>query len=98
MTPSLPKSIRFHLGPKDKKYTAILPNGKLVHFGHKSYQQYKDQVPKKLGGGLWTSKNHLDPVRRKNYRSRHSGIMCKDGSRCIDTRYSPAWFSYYFLW
>lgn len=98
MVPPLPKNIKFQLGPNNKKYTAILPNGKKVHFGDKSYQQYKDQVPKNLGGGLWSKSNHLDPVRRKNYRTRHSGMLCKDKSRCIDNKYSPAWFSYYFLW
>ena len=98
MTPALPKGIKFEKGPGKKKYTAILPNGKKVHFGHRDYQQYKDSVPKRLGGKQWSHKDHLDPERRKNYRKRHGGMACKDGTRCINKKYSPAWFSYYFLW
>ena len=98
MTPSLPKGTRFKKGPAKKKYTAILPNGKLVHFGHRDYQHYKDSVPTRLGGGLWSHKNHMDKSRRQNYRRRHGGMKCKDGTKCINKKYSPAWFSYYFLW
>ena len=98
MTPSLAKGITFQKGPSKKKYTAILPTGKHVHFGHRDYEHYKDSVPKHLGGGLWSHKDHLDPKRRKNYRKRHGGMKCKDGKQCITKRYSPAWFSYYFLW
>jgi len=98
MIPKLPKGIKFQKGPGKKKYTAILPNGKRVHFGDRDYQQYKDSVPKRLGGGLWSSKDHLDPERRRNYRKRHGEMRCKDGEKCISKRYSPAWFSYYFLW
>jgi hypothetical protein len=94
----LPKGTRFTLGPGQYKYTAILPDGKRVNFGHRDYEQYKDSVPKSLGGGRWSRKDHLDPERRKSYRARHGGMRCKDGTRCIDKKYTPAWFSYYFLW
>lgn len=94
----LPSGIKFTKGPGKKKYTAILPSGKKVHFGHRDYEHYKDSVPKRLGGGVWSHKNHGDRERRKNYRKRHGGMMCKDGTKCIKKRYSPAWFSYYFLW
>jgi hypothetical protein len=43
--------IVFVKGPGFKKYTAILPNGKKVHFGDKRYEQYKDSVPKNRGVG-----------------------------------------------
>ena len=33
---------------KNKKYAAILPNGKIVNFGDKRYQQYEDRTPLKL--------------------------------------------------
>jgi hypothetical protein len=99
MPPTLPKNIYFTVSSnKTKKYTAHLPSGKNVHFGARGYQHYKDQVPKKLGGGKWSNKDHLDPKRRKNYRARHAGVINKDGKRAIDVKYSPAWFSYYFLW
>lgn len=98
MAPPLPKGIRFVRGPGFKKYTAILPDGKRVNFGDRRYQQYKDIVPPKLGGGKWSHKDHRDHKRRAAYRKRHAGMTCKNGSKCIDKKFSPAWFSYYFLW
>lgn len=92
------KGIRFIKGPGYKKYTAVLPNGKKVSFGDKRYQHYKDNVPTSLGGGLYASKNHNDKKRRDSYRARHGALRCKDQSLCKDQKYSPAWFSYYFLW
>ena len=74
----LPKGIRFVEGPRKKKYTAILPNGRKVHFGHKDYQQYKDSVPIKLGGGIWSHLDHLDPKRRKNYQKRQQILQHVD--------------------
>ncbi len=94
----LAKDVYFTRGPGYKKYTAHLPNGRVVHFGDTRYEHYKDSVPKSLGGGIWSKANHLDPKRRKNYRKRHGAAVCKNGERCVDVRYSPAWFSYYFLW
>jgi len=94
--PSLPRGIRFIEGPGAKKYTAILPNGKKVNFGDRNYEQYEDSVPIALGGGLWSHKDHKDPIRRKNYRTRHGGMRCKNGDQCIAREYTPAWFSYYF--
>ena len=85
-----------------KKYVAYIPkvDGKFkkVSFGARAYEHYKDSVPKRLGGGKWSSKNHMDKDRRRNYRNRHSGMRNKDGKRSIDVKYSPAWFSYHFLW
>lgn len=94
----LHKDIRFIMGNRKHKYTAILPDGKRVHFGHREYEHYKDSVPKEVGGQRWSHKNHLDKERRKNYRKRHAGMMCKEGIHCYKKRYSPSWFSYYFLW
>ena len=92
------KGVRFQRGPDRYKYTAILPNGKRVHFGHKDYQHYKDSVPKSLGGKLWSKLDHNDKKRRDNYRKRHGGVLTKDGSKAYQRKYSPSWFSYYFLW
>jgi hypothetical protein len=89
---------KFVAGPRNYKYTAIFYDGRRVNFGHKDYQQYKDSVPKKMGGGLYSYKNHNDEKRRKNYRSRHSGIKLKNGKPAYQVKYSPAWFSYYYLW
>lgn len=90
--------VRFVEGSGNHKYTAILPSGKRVSFGHRDYEHYKDSVPKRLGGGLWSHLNHKDPVRRNSYRQRHGGMSCKNGKQCISVKYSPAWFSYYYLW
>lgn len=94
----LDKVQKFVKGPRDYKYTAIMKDGTKVNFGHKKYQQYKDSVPVSMGGGLWSHKNHGDEIRRKNYQSRHSGVRTKSGSRAYQVKYSPSWFSYYFLW
>lgn len=91
---------RFTLGPvkQRKKYTAVLKDGRLVHFGHRDYQQYADSVPKSMGGGRYSHLDHRDEQRRQNYRRRHAGVRTASGQRAIDVQYSPAWFSYYFLW
>lgn len=86
-----------------KKYVAVYTErrgGRVrrVGFGHRDYEHYRDRVPKRLGGGKWSHKNHLDPKRRQNYRRRHGALRCRDNRRCVTIRYSPAWFSYHFLW
>lgn len=43
-TRGLPKGTKFVLGPGKYKYTAILPGGKRVNFGHRDYQHYRDSV------------------------------------------------------
>ena len=91
------KGIKFEEGPRCYKYTAILPDGKRVNFGHRSYEHFKDSVPKSRGGGIWSHKDHGDHERRKNYRKRHTR-MNKDGKLTKDIKFSPEWFSYYFLW
>ena len=39
-----------------------------------------------------------DEKKREAYRARHSKIFLKDGTRAIDNKYSPAWFSWKVLW
>lgn len=86
------KGVKFILGPNKYKYTAILPNGTKVNFGDKNYEHFKDSVPKELGGGIWSFKDHNDKSRRDNYIKRHSA----EGYHKV--KYSPAWFSYNYLW
>ena len=81
-----------------KKYTAVFPDGKKVSFGDRRYQHFEDSVPKEFGGGKWSKSDHGDAKRRTSYRARHSGLVCKDGSKCVDRKFSPAWFSMHFLW
>lgn len=91
--PKLPSGIRFIVpSGGTKKYTAILPDGKRVSFGDRRYEQYRDSVPTALGGGRWRDHDHNDATRRKSYRSRHAA------QGHYKRKYSPAWFSYYFLW
>ena len=90
--------VSFERGPGYKKYTANLPDGSKIHFGDSRYEHYADKVPKARGGGLWTNLDHKDKKRRANYRARHSKIKTKDGRLAIDVQYSPAFFSYHFLW
>lgn len=93
MPPALPVGTEWQEGTGYKKYRVTVPGHGTVQFGDKRYQQYRDQTPLKL----YSSMDHNDEKRRENYRKRHEG--CRKGSgRCIDDKYSPAWFSYYFLW
>ena len=66
--------------------------GKTIHFGDSSMQHFKDRT------GIWKSKDHGDKERRKNYRSRSSGIRKKDGSRAIDDPSGAAYHAFRVLW
>lgn len=75
----------------DKKYTAILRNKKTgqtkqVHFGSSKYEHWKDTT----GLGEFSHKNHNDAQRRKHFRARMGDFAKK--------KYSPAYFSYHYLW
>lgn len=98
----LPKGTKFKRGSGRYKYTVVMPqsNGrtKTVHFGHRDYEHYKDSVPKSMGGGIWSHKDHGNKERRKNYRSRHGGVLNKDGKPAYKKKFTPAWFSYHYLW
>lgn len=78
----------------NKKYRAVLADGSGVEFGSSKYQHYEDRTPLKLYSHL----DHKDKIRRYNYRQRHGAIMTKTGIPAINVKYSPAWFSYYYLW
>ena len=52
---------------KNKKYMVTLPNGKIIHFGDKKYQQFEDKTPLQLYSHL----NHYDEKRRRLYYLRH---------------------------
>ena len=84
-------TIKFIIGPKNYKYTAIIKDKK-VNFGDKRYEHYHDKI------GLYSHLDHNDKKRRANYRKRHSAILTKDGKKAISIKYSPAWFSYRYLW
>ena len=98
MSRNLQRVVKFVLGPYPKKYTAVLDDGRRVHFGDRRYQHYLDSVPKKMGGGRCGSKDHRDIKRRKSYRARHKMVVAKSGRKAYRIKYSPSWFSYYYLW
>ena len=98
----LPAGTKFKRGSGRYKYTVVIPqeNGRMktVHFGHRDYQHYRDSVPKRMGGGIWSHKNHLDRKRRDNYRRRHAGVKNKLGKPAYKSKFTPSWFSYHYLW
>ena len=68
------KILRFERGPGEKKYTAYIKDNKtgkvrMLHFGHKDYEQFKDRTK----NGLYSSRNHGNKKRQRNYYNRHSG-------------------------
>jgi len=72
---------------KGKKFSVyVMKDGKrkLIHFGATGYPDWRSGTASK--------------EQRKSYRSRASGILKKDGSRAIDDRSSPAYYSYNYLW
>jgi hypothetical protein len=90
-------SIGFERGPGHHKYVAwvTLKDGKLgpIYFGDKRYGHFKDRAL-----GLYRQQDHLDKARRIAYRKRHGAIRLADGRRAVDVKYSPAWFSWHYLW
>ena len=67
---------------------------KTVQFGDRRYQQYHDSTPLKLYSHL----DHWDNARRSRYRKRHQNILLKDGTPAYKKKYTPAYFSYKYLW
>jgi len=96
--------VRFKVGPGDKKYTAYIENKKtkkvrVLHFGHKDYEQYKDRT----NLGLYSSRNHGNKKRQENYYNRHSGE--KNRRKAIEKEkkqsngyYTPKILSHIYLW
>ena len=66
---------------KYKKYVAIVKNKETektrkINFGDSRYEQFKDST----GKGHYSSRNHGDERRKRNYFNRHSGIKNKKGA------------------
>ena len=90
---------------KRKKYTAIITpaiwNAKRkdkvdsiqrVNFGSIDHEHYEDKI------GFYSHLNHYDEDRRKAYRKRHSKIKLADGKPAYKKPFTPAWFSWNYLW
>jgi len=67
---------------KNKKYY-IVYGGKIIHFGHSSYEDYT---------------THHDKERRDRYRKRASKIRDKSGKLTVNNKYSPNFWAYHILW
>ncbi len=76
--------------PKKKLMTKV--GGKTIHFGHTDYGHFKDKT------GIWKSKDHNDPKRRKNYRDRHKGILDKSGKPAYRDPSKASYHAYRILW
>lgn len=88
----------WYKGRRYKKYRVVLYKDmkayqdrhsyETVSFGDNRYQQYKDTTPLQL----YSNQDHKDTKRRDNYQSRHGAQGYQE------RKYSPAWFSWHFLW
>ena len=79
---------------KGKKYMVIGPNGKTIHFGSLSNEQYRDTT----GLGLYKHLNHNDEKRRASYLARAKGIKNKKGELTWKDKNSSNYYSVRFLW
>ena len=98
------KILKFERGPGEKKYTAHIKDNKtgktrVLHFGHKDYEQFKDRTK----NGLYSSRDHGNKKRQRNYYNRHSGE--KNRKKAIEKEkkkskgyYTPKLLSHIYLW
>lgn len=80
---------------KKAKYSVyVMKDGKqkLIHFGWRSIQQYKDKL------GHYKSQDHNDEARRKSYLARAKGIKDKNGNLTWQDKSSPNYYSIHYLW
>ena len=67
-------------------------DGKTIHFGDATRQHFKDKT------GIWSSKDHNDKKRRKNYLTRSAGIKDGKGNLTKDNPLSSNFHSRKVLW
>ena len=79
-------------GKKYSVYVKIDGNTRLIHFGDRNMQQFRDKL------GHYKSKDHGDKDRRKSFRARMSGIIRKDGKKAVSDPMSPAYHALRILW
>lgn len=66
-----------------KKYYAVV-DGRKVYFGDARYEQFRDKL------GRYSNKDHGDPTRRAQYKSRHEKDRHERGT--------AGWFADQILW
>jgi len=86
---------------KGKKYTALVidtetKKTRKVSYGAKGYSQFRDSTPLKL----YSSSNHLDKDRRRNYFMRHSGAATKRKALLKEKgdKITPKYLAHFYLW
>tara|TARA_E500000178_G_C16981471_1_gene736006 strand:+ start:747 stop:1016 length:270 start_codon:yes stop_codon:yes gene_type:complete len=79
---------------KYKKYMVKTPKGKIIHFGDKRYEHFKDTT----GLGKYSNLNHNDKKRRENYCKRAKGIKDGKGNLTYNNKESPNYYSMKYLW
>jgi len=88
--------IRKYIKPSNRgnsKYMIRTPMGKLIHFGDKRFEQYRDSAL-----GTYKHLDHGDKSRRAAYKARHKSIKTKDGKFAYMSPEQPSFYSMYFLW
>lgn len=90
----MPKVGRYNYEKSTSKGKKLMVkvDGKTIHFGDSSMQQFKDKT------GIWKSKDHGDDTRRKSYLARAKGIKLKDGSLAWKNPMSPNYHAIRVLW
>lgn len=68
------------------------PKLKIIHFGDKRYQHYKDKLKN------YSYLDHRDRDRKKNYLARSKGIKNKNGELTYNNKLSPNYWSRNILW
>jgi hypothetical protein len=83
----------YELSDKKDKKLKVMVNGKYIYFGAPNYEHFFDKT-KLLNPKL----NHLDPLRRNNYRKRASKIVDKEGNLTVSDINSANYHAYNILW
>ena len=86
--------MRFSKSTRPGKKYMVVVNGKTIHFGDSSSQQYRDTT----GLGLYTHLNHNDEKRRASYLARAKGIKNGQGRLTWQDKNSPNYYSIRWLW
>jgi len=79
-------------GKKYSVYVKIDGNTRLIHFGDRNMQQFRDKL------GHYKSKDHGDTKRRDSYKARASGIKDKNGNLTYKDKNTANYWAYHTLW
>jgi hypothetical protein len=85
----------FKSNAKNKKYSVYVKENnkpKLIHFGDKRYEHFKDKI------GEYKTLDHGDKERRDNYLKRAKGIKDKQGKLTYKDKNSANYWAVNFLW